>query len=151
VVPEPLSQAAPPQPAVTATPVHAPAHSAVHDHEVATDGLPFMPADPDAGVPPGPLHPHPITPKHERIFRENALYAQLNGAVDVRDAAGIRRLLKEYRDEYPEDEHRLQEGFEAIANCIEHPGEASRAAAQRYYDTEITSTIRRYVRRNCFE
>lgn len=77
--------------------------------------------------------------------------ASLNGAVDVRDADGIRRLVATYRDEYPEDEHLLQDGYAIIADCIEHPGAASRARAQRYYDEALASNIRRYVRRHCLE
>jgi hypothetical protein len=75
----------------------------------------------------------------------------LDGAVDVKDAAGIRRLLAAYREEYPEDEHLVQDGYALIADCLEHPSPAARAAAQRYYDTELASNIRRYVRRHCLE
>lgn len=95
--------------------------------------------------------PHPITPQHERIFHENNLIGDLNGAMDVKDAAGLRRLLAQYRDEYPEDAHVLQDGYELIANCLEQPGEATRAAAQRYYDEQLDSGLRRYIRRYCLE
>jgi hypothetical protein len=99
---------------------------------------------------PGML-PHPITPQHERIFRENRLIGQLNGAMDVRDAKGLRRLLAEYREEYPEDEHVLQDGYQLVIDCIESPGEASRAAAKKYWETELASGIRRHIRRHCLE
>jgi hypothetical protein len=94
---------------------------------------------------------HPITPTHERIFRENHLIGQLQGAIDVEDAAGIRKLLKQYREEYPADEHLLQEGYERIADCLEHPSEASRAEAQRWYDENRASSARRAVRLICLE
>ena len=96
-------------------------------------------------------HPHPITPQHQRIYRENELTFSLDGAVDVEDVAGIRRLLAIYRQEFPEDSLVLQQGYEIIANCLERPGAATRAVAQRFYDTEIASTLRRHVRRHCLE
>jgi len=98
-----------------------------------------------------PPHPHPITPQHQRIYRENELTFSLDGAVDVEDVPGIRRLLAIYRQEFPEDSLVLQRGYELIANCLEHPGETTRAAAQRFYDTELASGLRRHVRRHCLE
>ena len=95
--------------------------------------------------------PHPITAEHQRIFRENNLIGDLNGAMDVQDAAGLRALLKQYRDEYPEDAHVLADGYELIANCLEQPGPETRAAAQRYYDEQLDSGLRRYIRRHCLE
>jgi hypothetical protein len=98
-----------------------------------------------------PPHPHPITPQHERIYRENNLSFSLDGAVDAEDAPGIRRLLAVYREEFPEDSLVLQQGYEIIADCLERPGEATRAAAQRFYDTELASALRRHVRRHCLD
>ena len=97
------------------------------------------------------MHPHPITPAHERIYHENNLLGALSGAMDVKDAPGIRRLLAEYRAEYPDDPRGIQKGFELIADCLEHPGDAATSEARRYYDTELASTVRRYVRRYCFD
>ena len=119
--------------------------------QVASDGLPIMPREPSAPVPAGPVHPHPVTDAHLRIYRENNLLGALNGAMDVKDAPGLRRLLAEYREEYPEDSHELQQGYEVVADCLEHPGDASTARARHYYETETASTLRRYVRRHCFE
>ena len=99
----------------------------------------------------GPVHPHPITEQHQRIFRENQLIGALDGAMDVNDGPGLRRLLLQYRQEYPEDPNALQTGYEIIADCLEHPGPAARAAAQRYYDVERGSTLRRFVARHCLE
>jgi hypothetical protein len=95
--------------------------------------------------------PHPITPQHQRIFRENNLVGDLNGAMDVKDVTGLRRLLRQYREEYPEDAHVLQEGYEIIANCLERPGAQTRAIAQRYYGEQLDSGLRRYIRRHCLE
>lgn len=96
-------------------------------------------------------HPHPLTPQHERIYRENKLTFALDGAVEVEDVAGIRRLLSIYRQEFPEDSLVLQQGYELIADCLERPGAKTRAAAQRFYDTELASALRRHVRRHCLE
>jgi len=69
----------------------------------------------------------------------------------VRDAAGIRRLLAQYREEFPEDAHLVQDGYEVIANCLDQPSPNNQAAARRYYDEQLGSNIRRYVRRHCLE
>jgi len=95
--------------------------------------------------------PHPITPQHARIFRENNLIGDLNGAMDALDASGLRRLVAQYRDEYPEDAHVLQDGYELIASCLEALTPETRRAAQRYYDAQLDSGLRRYVRRHCLE
>jgi hypothetical protein len=70
--------------------------------------------------------------------------------MDVHDGPGLRRLLQQYRREYPEDPKALQHGYELIADCLGHPGPAARAA-QRYYDTERGPTLRRFVSRHCLE
>lgn len=119
--------------------------------ELASDGVAIKPADPHAPVAPGPLHPHPITPAHERIYRENNLVGALNLAVDLADAPRIRALLATYRVEYPEDAHRLQDGYAIIADCLEQLDSATRERAQHFWHTEIRSQTRRYVRRYCLE
>ena len=37
----------------------------------------------------------------------------------------MRRLLEQYRREYPEDDNMLQDGYAVIADCFEHPGDAA--------------------------
>ena len=78
------------------------------------------------------MHPHPITPQHQRIYAENRLIGGLNGAMDVKDVPAMRRFLEQYRREYPEDDAELQDGYAVIADCFEHPGAQSRAAAERW-------------------
>lgn len=114
------------------------------------DGVPIRPAG-SADIDARGMVPHPITPTHARIFRENNLIGDLNGAMDVKDATGLRRLLKQYRDEYPEDAHVLQDGYEMVANCLDQPGPETRSLAQRYYDEQLDSGLRRYIRRYCLE
>jgi hypothetical protein len=142
-----------PGPAAVATPVAAPAPSPIHAETAPVDfyeGVPIHPAG-SAQVDAEGMLPHPITPTHERIFRENSLIGDLNGAMDVKDVAGLRALLKQYRDEYPEDAHVLADGYQLIADCLEHPGAETRAVAQRYYDEQRDSGLRRYIRRHCLE
>jgi hypothetical protein len=120
--------------------------------EYASDGLPIHPRGSAEPEPNAPLHPHGFTPVHERIYRENGLIGQLDGAMDLGDVQGMRRLLAQYRDEYPEDSHEMQVGYRLIADCLEFPDDVQkRAAAQRYYDTEIQSGLRRYIRRHCLD
>ena len=138
--------AAPTPPAPASRPAPPPA-----EEHVADDGLPFMPAGPDAARPTGPVHPHPITPQHQRIFAENRLIGALHGAMDVKDVAGIRKLLKQHREAYPEDDNDVQEGFELVADCFEHPGPATREAAVRFGEAHRGSTLRRWVNRHCLE
>lgn len=116
--------------------------------DVATDGLPYMPAAPDARAPTGPVHPHRITTEHARVFRENATIQSLNDAMDSKDAHALRRFLTRYRLEYPEDGQQLQQGYELIANCLEERS-GYQAAAQRYFDVETASSLRRFVLRHC--
>lgn len=119
--------------------------------DYAPDGVPYKPHVPSSAEPEGPMHPHPITEAHERIYRENHLVARLNDAMDIGDVAWLRKMLDTYRREYPEDPHALQEGYEVIADCLEHPGQASTEVARQYYAANKASTLRRYVRRHCFE
>jgi len=106
------------------------------------------PEAPDAGT--EELRPtHPLTPRHVRIQRENNLVGAMEGAMDVRDGPGLRRLLQEYRNEFPEDPNQLQDGYRVIADCLEYPGPEATAAGQKYYDRERGSTLRRFVARYC--
>jgi len=118
--------------------------------QFTAEGVPIRPVG-SAQVEARGMVPHPLTPQHQRIFRENNLIGDLNGAMDVKDASGLRALLEQYREEYPEDAHVLQDGYALIADCIERPGSETRAAAQRYYDEQLDSGLRRYIRRHCLE
>jgi hypothetical protein len=115
---------------------------------VTSDGVPIAPA---RGEVVGQAHPHPITPQHERIYGENRYVGAIEGAMEVKDAAGMRHLLDQYRREYPEDDQELQGGYAAIIDCIEHPGTGPRAAAARWLDTHNGSAAKRYVLRYCMD
>ena len=146
-MPAPVVEA--PRPRVPPPPVPPPARKP--DEVVTSDGLPIMPPGANDPRPDGPVHPHPITAQHQRIYRENRLIGDLNGAMDVKDVPGLRKLLEEYRRDYPEDDNMLQDGYAIIADCFEHPGEAARAAATRWAETHRGSTLRRFVNRHCLE
>jgi hypothetical protein len=88
---------------------------------------------------------------HERLFAENALIQRLNDAMSFRRVKEMRELLVEYRKLAPTDVDANQAGYAVIADCIEHPGETSLAAAHQFYDTQRHSALRRFVRRICFE
>ena len=157
--PPPVAPLRASEPAPSAPPVLAPAAvtSAVPSparsgaYETANDGIPIRGPgaidDSDAEL----RHPHPITPAHERIFKENNMIGALNAAMDLGNVAELRRLNREYRDQYPEDSHLLQTGYDLIADCMERRTAATRVAAERFYDTQIASTLRRYVRIHCLE
>lgn len=117
--------------------------------EHMSDGLPIMPPGPEYPRPDTFAHPHPITPRHVRIFRENALLFQLNEAMDGKEPQRLRGLLDQYRDEYPEDPHDMQKGYALVADCLERPSEAIRVAARRYWREEGASTLRRFILRHC--
>jgi hypothetical protein len=136
----------PPRPARAAPPP-----AAAEDEVTTSDGLPIAPAHEGDPRPEGPMHPHPITPQHVRLYAENRLVGELSGAMDVKDAPGIRRLLEQYRREYPEDDNMLQDGYALIADCFEHPGPATREAAVRWIESHNGSILKRFVYRHCLE
>lgn len=149
---EPRAAAPPPRALRVGPPARAEAPAArplEHTQEHTDDDKPYMPPGPNDPHPKTYAHPHPITPEHQRIFRENALLFQLNEAMDGKEVARLRRYLQEYRHEYPEDPHEMQSGYELIADCLEHPGDRTRAAAQKYFNEETASTLRRFVLRHC--
>ena len=141
--------AAPPAPAVVRE-AKPPAAPAPPEH-VAADGIGFMPQHDGDPKPSGPLHPHPITPQHQRIFAENRIAFALDDATDAKDVAVMKDLLAQYRRDFPEDQWQLQGGYAVIIDCLEHPGPASRQAAERWLDQNNGSTVKRSVLRNCIE
>lgn len=95
--------------------------------------------------------PHPLDEAHQRIATQNALLQSLNDAMAFRRVDEMRELIQEYEKVDPLDVDRHVRGYEAIADCIEFPGEASLGAARAFYATERHSPLRRFVRRICFE
>lgn len=118
--------------------------------EYMSDGIPIMPVsndDPHDFY----AHPHPITPAHQRIYRENSLLYQLNEAMDGRESLRLRALLAMYRQEYPEDPNEMQAGYELIADCLDSPSDEVHARARRFFQEEVASTLRRFVLRHCLD
>lgn len=127
-----------------------PAAPAAPEH-VAADGIGFMPPHDGDPKPPGPLHPHPISAQHQRLFAENRIAFALDDATDAKDVTAMKALLSQYRRDFPEDQWQLQSGYAVIIDCLEHPGPASRQAAERWLDQNNGSTVKRSVLRNCIE
>jgi len=141
----------PPTPAI-ARDAQRPSPSAPPQKEhVAADGVGFMPQHEGDPRPPGPLHAHPITPTHERIFAENRIAFALDDATDAKDVGAMKQLLAQYRREFPEDQWQLQSGYAVIIDCLEHPGPDSRRSAERWLDQNNGSTVKRSVLRNCID
>jgi hypothetical protein len=69
--------------------------------------------------------------------------------MDVRDGPGLRKLVNQYQQEFPDDPNQLLEGVRIIADCLERPGAASTAAGKRYDEQERGSILRRFVQRHC--
>jgi hypothetical protein len=113
-----------------------------HEHPVAAPSVNHSVYDPAR-------HPHPLTEEHARIQRENHLIQRANDAMDLKNPADLRRVVSEYKASYPEDTYALQAGYLIVADCMEQPGPAARAAAERYMVEKRASTLRRFVRRHC--
>lgn len=92
---------------------------------------------------------HPVTSDRQRIYRENNLNAALMGAMNVRDHQGLRALIEEYRLDYPEDTHRLQEGYSLVADCLEKLTPERQAKARDYWKAKRGSPVRRFIREHC--
>jgi hypothetical protein len=137
--PAPASRPAPPRKAALPRP-----------SATSSDGLNVVGPHPDDPHEPG-MHPHPITPEHERIYAENRLIQELNDLMSFRKVKEMREKITEYQKLDPQDIEKNQLGYEVIADCIEFPGDASLAAARHFYDTQRHSPLRRFVRRICFE
>jgi hypothetical protein len=140
--------APPPPPAIEQRP--SPSPPPEHEH-VAADGVGFMPQHEGDPKPPGPLHPHPMSAQHQRIFAENRIAFALDDATDAKDVPAMKDLLAQYRREFPEDQWQLQDGYAVIIDCLEHPGPDSRRSAERWLDQNNGSTVKRSVLRNCIE
>jgi len=141
VAPEaaPAPAVAPPQPSPAPRPAPA-----------APAGPNVVGPHPDDPHEPGML-PHPMDEARKRLHAENHLILLLNEAMSYRNVKEMRELLVEYRQLDPTDKDASQVGYAVIADCIDHPGEASLAAAHHFYDTQRHSPLRRFVRRICFE
>ncbi len=144
------------QQAVAVTPPHMTRPSPAAVSKAATqaaagkDTFQVVGAGPNDPHEPG-MVPHPLDEEHGRIDTENRLLQALNDAMASRNASAMRQLLAQYRELDPEDVDAYQYGYDVIADCIEFPGAASRAAGQKFYNTQRHSSLRRFVRRICFE
>lgn len=113
------------------------------------DEIPLMRAGADDSSADGPRRPHPITPTRLRIYRENNLIGAMNQAMDLGRHQTLRELNAEYREEYPEDEHGLQQAYDLIADCQQELTEQRQAHAREFWQKHRSSQLRRFVRRHC--
>ncbi|HEX6271754.1 MAG TPA: hypothetical protein VFZ53_01880 [Polyangiaceae bacterium] len=148
--PKEAVEAAPPPEPVRPAPPARPSAAERPSAEPPDDGLNVVGPHPDDPHEPG-MHPHPFTPEHKRIYAINALNQRLDDLMSFRKAKEMREALVEYEKLDPEDVEKMRAGYAIIADCIEYPGDRSLAAARHFYDTERHSTLRRFVRRVCFE
>jgi len=95
--------------------------------------------------------PHPISRDHVRLQEEISLFKAGSDAVAARDVPEIRRIVQEHRASYPDQNQDMADGYEILADCIEHPGAASTAHAKRFFDEETYSMMRRPILRTCLE
>ena len=94
---------------------------------------------------------HPITEERLRLQRQNQYVQLLNDAMDLKDGPRLRELAKRFNQEGFVDTDKHGEGYLIVADCLEQPGEASRAAAQAFWDRERGSNLRRHIKRHCLE
>ena len=96
------------------------------------------------------LHsPQPLASDRPRLQQRLELESELNDAVQRGEPAAMRPLIARYRELAPNDPLRTGEGYERLAECLEHPGAESRAAAQAYYDAAKLPRMRAAIERTC--
>ena len=131
---EPERQAAP-----APTPPPAPTASATHTVAAAAPSAEEFPPS------------HPINDERLRQQRQNQFIQMMNDAMDLENGPRLRELAKRFAEEKFSDPDKHGEGYLLVADCLEHPGPASRAAAQAFWDRERGSNLRRYIKRHCLE
>jgi hypothetical protein len=133
----------------------APAESASREPARAEQAvLPGIPA----GTSDGPVAsasarlPHPLTEEHLRRQQEVTEISQAYEALEARDFARARQLVREHRTTSVGRHHDdIDEGLSLLADCMERPGSDTRGRAQRFYDEATYSTTRRRVKRWCLD
>jgi hypothetical protein len=113
------------------------------------DEIPLMQAGSEDSSAEGPRRPHPITPTRLRIYRENNLIGALNQAMDLGRHQALRELNAQYREDYPEDEHGLQQAYDLIADCQQELTDERQTRAREFWKKHRSSQLRRFVRRHC--
>ena len=111
--------------------------------------IPLMQAGSKDSATHGPRRPHPITPTRLRIYRENNLIGAMNQAMDLGRHQTLRELNAQYRQEYPEDDHTLQQAYDLIADCQEALTDERQTRAREFWKRHRSSQLRRFVRRHC--
>ena len=115
----------------------------------AVDDVAVMQAGSEDSTEDGPRHPHPTDATRLRIYRENNLIGAMNQAMDLGRYQELRAINAQYREDYPEDEHVLQEAYGLIADCQEGLSDERQARAREFWKQHRSSQLRRFVRRHC--
>jgi hypothetical protein len=79
------------------------------------------------------------------------MFLEIERALSVRDVARAKQLLEEHQQRLPDLDGgaEARQGYEAIAHCIESPGDESRANGERFVLDHRASPLRRKVRHAC--
>ena len=125
------------------------APSRVDPAVLSVDEIPLMQAGAEDSAAHGPRRPHPITETRLRIYRENNLIGAMNQAMDLGRFHTLRELNSQYREDYPEDEHGLQQAYDLIADCQQELTDERQAHAREFWTKHRSSQLRRFVRRHC--
>ena len=94
---------------------------------------------------------HPINDERLRQQRQNQFVQMMNDAMDLENGPRLRELAMRFAEENFSDPDKHGEGYLLVADCLEHPGPSSRAAAQAFWERERGSNLRRYIKRHCLE
>jgi hypothetical protein len=95
--------------------------------------------------------PHPITAEHLALYRDVDLLDGAWQAARAGDYAGAREQLVEHARAYPERPDEMREGMSLLIDCMQAGGADARARAQRFYDEQTHSMLRRRMRRHCLQ
>ncbi len=80
---------------------------------------------------------------------ELAVFGALSDALSAEDPQRIRELVDQHRERFVDDPEHMRAGYSILADCLEFESAAVTARAQRFYDRERASTLRRKIRKTC--
>lgn len=95
--------------------------------------------------------PHPLTPDHERLYRDVDLLHAADQAIEAGRFAEARALLAQHHRELPGMSVVEEEGLWLLTDCAELRSAANVSRVQAFYDQHSASTVRRRLRRACLE
>jgi hypothetical protein len=111
-------------------------------------------AEPETAARPGRdhhAHPHPITPDHERLYRDVDLLQEADEAIKTGEYARARVLLAQHHRELAGMSAVEEEGLLLLADCAEHGRAEDVERVRSFYEEHTDSSVRRRLRRACLE